>query len=241
MMNTSLELYKFNKELARSIQQNPWLYSLMISVSCITIIGLNIANLYFSPIDIKTFIELAYFVVFFDIIAVTVRLANRAFIKPYQMAVFPLSKWKKFLFHFGILLMDSKTLIYLSTAVCFIFFYTHNSFYLGALISLVVFFLLLTNILSWTAVIYTIFAKYIDKMGDKIRYVVFFALILMFMQDFMDNFMFNVPIIKHAGNALYGLWEKNPQTVWENLSLLLGSLAFPLIMLFAISKLKKIK
>lgn len=236
MLITSIELYKVNKELARSIQQSPWLYSFFIGLFCIGIISGIIIDLLEGSTDLNTFIAIAYYVVLTDIVAVIVRISNRAFIEPYQLIAFPLSKWKKFLFHCAILLLDTKTLIYMSSVVCYIFFFIQHSSYTGALLSILVWFLLLTNVLTWTAVFHTLFAKYLDKMGDKIHYIGIFVFILIVMQDFIDNFMFKIPVIKHAGTALYGLWTNNPQIVWGNLSILIGSLSLPLILLFGVSR-----
>jgi hypothetical protein len=170
-------------------------------------------------------------------IATLTRLANRAFIKPYHLIAFPISTWKKFQYHWTILLIDIKTLIYLSSMVCFIFFFIQKGLYLGALLNLLVWFLLFTNVLTWTAVLYSFFFKYVDKMGDKIHYIaIIIFLIIYSMNELIDDFMIRVPVLKQAGTSLYGLWTNNPQIVWENLLILLGSLGIPLILLLGVSR-----
>lgn len=74
-------------------------------------------------------------------------------------------------------------------------------------------------------------------MSNNIQYIgLFFIVILTGMQEFIDDFILKIPVLKQAGTALYGLWTNNPQIVWENLSILLGSLGLPSILLFGISR-----
>lgn len=102
---------------------------------------------------------------------------------------------------------------------------------------MIVWFLLLSTILTWTAVLYSLFGKYLDKMGNNIHYIgLFFIVIIMGMEELIDDFILKIPVLKQTGTALYGLWTNNPQIVWENLSILLGSLGLPLILLFGISR-----
>ena len=237
MLTTTKELYKVNKKLSKSIRQIPWLYFLVIGILCVVVISVISMTLFKGSADLKSFIVAAYVVAFFDIIAIIIRLTNRAFIKPYQLDIFPISKWKKFLFHFAILLLDYKSLIYLSSAVCFIVLFAQHSLYAGAVLSMILWFLLLSTILTWTAVLYSLFGKYLDKMGNNIHYIgIFFIVIITVMEGFIDDFMFKIPVLKQTGTALYGLWTNNPQVVWKNLSILSGSLGLPLVLLFGISR-----
>lgn len=237
MLTTTIELYKVNKKLSRSIHSTKWFYSFMIGIFCIGIIYMIIANLFVSTRELDSFLGVVYYVAFIDMIAIIVRLQKRAFIEPYQLSIFPISKWKRFLFHCAILLLDYKSLIYLSSMGCFIFLFVQHSLYAGAVLSMVVWFLLLIIVLTWTAAFYSLFGKYLDKMGDRIHYIaIFFIVILGGMEELIDNFIFKIPVLKQAGAAFYGLWINNPQIVWENLSILLGSLGLPLILLFGVLK-----
>lgn len=239
MLTTTKELYKVNKKLSKSIRQIPWLYFFVIGISCIVVLSLISVTMFKGGVDLSTFIGAAYFVVFFDIIAIISRLTNRAFIEPYQLDVFPISNWKKFLFHFAILLLDYKSLIYLSSTACFLFLFMQHSRYTEAVLSIVFWFLLLINVLSWTALLYSLFGKYLEKMGNNIQYAgLFFIVIITGMQDFIDDIIYKIPVLKQTGTALYGLWSNNPQIVWENLLILLGSLGLPLTLLFGISWVK---
>ncbi|NBC03970.1 MAG: hypothetical protein GVY20_09735 [Bacteroidetes bacterium] len=237
MLTTTIEVYKVNKKLSRSIHPAKWLYLFLIGFFCIVVISLMIFNFFLNSGGLNSFLGVVYSVFLFDMIAIIVRLQKRAYIEPYQLNIFPISKWKKFLFHFVIVLLDYKSLIYLSSMVCFIFFFIQHSLYTGAVLSMIVWFLLLGTILTWTAVLYSLFGKYLDRMSNNIQYIgLFFIVILTGMQEFIDDFILKIPVLKHAGTALYGLWTNNPQIVWENLSILLGSLGLPLILLFGISR-----
>lgn len=239
MLTTTKELYKVNKKLSKSIRQIPWLYFFMIGMLCIVVTLLISVTLLKGSTDLNTFIGAAYFVVFFDIVAIIARLTNRAFIEPYQLDFFPISKWKKFLFHFAILLLDYKSMIYLSSIVCFTFLFIQHSLYVEAVLSIALWFLLLSTILTWVAVLYSLFGKYLDKMGNNIQYVgLFFIVIIMGMEEFIDDFILKIPVLKQTGTALYGLWTNNPQIVWANLSIVLANLCLPLFLLFGISRFK---
>src|SRR5690625_7903014 len=96
---------------------------------CIVVLSLTSLSLFKDLTNLNTFIGVVYFVVFFDIIAIIARFTNRAFIEPYQLDIFPISKWRKFLFHFTILLLDYKSLIYLSAVVFFIIMFINDSLY----------------------------------------------------------------------------------------------------------------
>ncbi|NGP89626.1 hypothetical protein [Fodinibius halophilus] len=238
MLTTTKELYKVNKKLSKSIRQNPWLYFFVIGIFCVAVISMISVTLFKDYTDRDSFIVVAYFVAVFDIIAIIARITNRAFIEPYQLAIFPISKWKKTLFHFAILLLDYKSLIYLSSMVCFVVLFVQQSLYTGAFLSVIVWFLLLSIILAWTALFYSLFGKYLDKMGNNIQYIaVFFIVVLTGMEEFIDDFMVKIPVLKQAGATLYGLWTESPQLVWENFPILLGSLGLPLILLLVISRL----
>jgi hypothetical protein len=74
-------------------------------------------------------------------------------------------------------------------------------------------------------------------MGDSIKYLgLFLIVIITGMEEFIDDFMFNIPVLKQAGTILYGIWTENPQLVLENVTILLGSLGLPLVLLFGNSK-----
>jgi len=238
MLTTTKELYKVNKKLSRSIHPSKWLYSFLVMFFCIGVISFIIVELSVSSADLNSFIGVVYSVFLFDMIAIIVRLQKRAYVEPYQLNIFPISKWKKFLFHFAILLLDYKSLIYLSSMVCFVALFVQHSLYTGAFLSVIVWFLLLSTILAWTALFYSLFGKYLDKMGNNIHYIgLFFIVIITGMEEFIDDFMFKIPILKQVGAALYGFWTENPQLVWENFTILLGNLGLPLILLAVISKL----
>lgn len=233
MLTTTNELYKVNKKLSRSIHPAKWLYSLMIIFFCIVVISLFT----FNSGELNSFLEIVYAVFLFDMIAIIMRLQKRAYVEPYQLTAFPISKWKKFLFHFAILLLDYKSLIYLSAIVCFGFLFVQHSLYAGAVLSLIVWFFLLCTILSWTAVLYSLFGKYLDKMGHNIQYLgLFFIVILTGMGEFIDDFIVKIPVLKQSGTILYGVWANHPKIVLENLLILSGSLGLPLILLAGLSK-----
>lgn len=237
MLTTTIELYKVNKKLSRSIHPAKWLYSFLIGFFCTVVISYIIFEFFVNSTELNSFIGVVYTVFLFDMIAIIVRFQKRAYVEPYQLNIFPISKWKKFLFHFAIMLLDYKSLIYLSTMVCFIFLFIQHSLFTGAFLSMIVWFLLLSTILTWTAVLYSLFGKYLDKMGNNIHYIgLFFIVIIMGMEELIDDFILKIPVLKQTGTALYGLWTNNPQIVWENLSILLGSLGLPLILLFGISR-----
>ncbi len=214
-----------------------WMYSFVIGCFCIVVISLIIFGLFINAAELNSFIVVVYSVFLFDVIAIIARLQKRAYVEPYQLNVFPISRWEKFLFHFTTLLLDYKSLIYLSSMACFVFLFVQHSLFTGAVLSLIVWFLLLSTILSWAALLYSLFGKYLDKMGNNIQYmIIFFIAILIGMNEFIDDFYLKIPVLKETGTALYGLWTEDPQLVWENLPVLLGSLGLPLALLSGISK-----
>src|SRR5690625_6967719 len=117
MLTTTKDLYKLNKIISKCIHQIPVFYFFIIGMLCIVVLSLTSLSLFKDLTNLNTFIGVVYFVVFFDIIAIIARFTNRAFIEPYQLDIFPISKWRKFLFHFTILLLDYKSLIYLSAKI----------------------------------------------------------------------------------------------------------------------------
>jgi len=237
MLTTIKELYKVNKKLSRSIHPTKWMYSFLIGFFCIVAISIITMTLLKGSTDLNSFVGVVSSVFLFDMVAIIVRLQKRAYVEPYQLDIFPISKWKKFLFHLVILFLDYKSLIYLSSMVCFVVLFVQQSLYTGAFLSVIVWFLLLNIVLAWTALLYSLFGKYLDKMGDSIKYLgLFFIVIITGMEEFVDDFMFNIPVLKQAGTALYGIWTENPQLVWENVTILLGSLGLPLVLLFGNSK-----
>jgi len=189
MLTTTIELYKVNKKLSRSIHPAKWLYSFLICFFCIVVISFIVFDLFVNSAELNSFIGVVYSVFIFDMIAIIVRLQKRAYVEPYKLNIFPISKWKKFLFHFAILLLDYKSLIYLSSMGCFVFLFIQHSLYAGAFLSMIVWFLLLSTILTWTAVLYSLFGKYLDKMGNNIHYIgLFFIVIITGMEGFIDDF-----------------------------------------------------
>ncbi len=239
MANIPFILFNTNRTLAKHVRYS-WLYVLGISISCIFLISVLVIDFFLkqpSDVDYQTaFSSIAYFVVLFDGMAILLRVQTRSFIEPYQLALFPISRWKKFQFQIVLYLIDYKTLIYLSVIGCITIFFVKNSLYIAAILSVFFWLLLLMIISIWVVAIYGLAGKYLDKMGNQLQNLgAFFAVLLLGVQLFGDDIFIKLPIIKHVGNALYGLWVSNPSFVWYNLLFLLGSLALPLI-LFGVSR-----
>ena len=233
MSNILAVLYQTNNKLARRVKKGAWFYGGAIVIICLTLIPITIVYLFHGPLNSNAFQKslkfLAFFVAMFDVIAIIIRIQSRSFIEPYQLALFPISKWKKLLFHIALFVLDYKSLIYLSMISCFICFYATHSLYLAAIISIPVWMLLLLAILSWTMVLYGFLGKYLDKMGNKIQFIgLFFMAIIIAINLFGDNILAKIPITSYVGYILYGLWIDSSVLIWTNLLLLLAGLLFPL-------------
>src|SRR5699024_5710544 len=140
MLTTTIELYKVNKKLSRRIYPAKWMYSFVIGCSCIVAISLIIFSLFVNTAELNSFIVVVYSVFLFDAIVIIARLQKRAYVEPYQLNVFPISRWETFLLHFATLLLDYKSLIYLSSMACFVFLFVQHSLFTGAVLSIIVWF-----------------------------------------------------------------------------------------------------
>lgn len=234
MSGILLTFYATNRKLVRYVKWKPWFYFFAIGLICLALIVATIASLFIEPpgnTGYKTsFGFIAFFVAFFDLVAIILRIQSRSFIEPHHLALFPISKWRKLLFQISLLLIDYKTFIYISVMVCFVLFFVSNSLYIAALVSIPVWVLLLIAISSWIMVIYAFAGKYLDKIGDKIQFLgLFFIAALMCIQLFGDTALTKIPVINYTGNMLYGLWIGNLHLIWLNLLLLLGSIFLPLV------------
>ena len=233
MSNILAVLYQTNNKLARRVKKGTWFYVTAIVIICLTLIPITIVYLFYrlpNGYDFQKSLKfLAFFVAMFDVIAIIIRIQSRSFIEPCQLTLFPISKWKKLLFHIALFVLDYKSLIYLAMIVCFAFFYAKHGMYVAAIISIPVWLMLLLTILAWTMVFYGFLGKYLDKMGNKIQFIgLFFMAIIIAINLLGDNVFTKIPITSYAGNILYGLWIDSSVLIWTNLLLLLAGFLFPL-------------
>ena len=233
-------LNRTNRTLSSRIPKGKWTYILwtaFISIFLLTVIIINFFGKAHTVSDFRrAFQNIPFFVVYMDLVAILMRIQSRTFIEPYQLSLFPISKWTKLKFHILLFLLDYKTIIYLAVSCCFVVFYVKNGLYLSAFFSIFIWGLLLIIILTWSLVLYGIFGKYLDRMGNKMQMLtMLFISLIVFMQFFGKDLYSKIPVTRNIGNILYGLWSGELHLIWMNLLIVLGVLLFPLL-LFAVLK-----
>lgn len=243
MLRLPLFLCKTNYELAKHVRKS-WLYTLVICICCLFIIAVILLDFFFQntsdEVYKKTFLSIVYFVAMFDFLALILRVQSRSLIEPRHLLPFPFSKWKRFQFHFLLFFLDHKSIIYISAMLSSLAVFLVYGSYVEVISSVLIWSIMLTTILTWTTVIYILFGKYLDRFKNKVQYIGLFIVAIYLIIGEIGNEIFEkIPVIKQVGNALYGLWISSPDVVWNNLLLLLGSLAFPLLLLTGIWRVNK--
>jgi len=238
MRNQLIKLNHTNKKLIRRIQKGRYFYILSIIFICLFLCTLIITSLFPKNKSnlLLTFKYISFFVVFFDTIAIILRIQNRSFITPHHLAIFPLSKWDKFKYHMVLYLLDYKSLIYLSVSICYAIFFLSNRLYLSAVLNFIIWFLLLSIILAWVILLFNLLWRYLVKLKTKTQMIgLLYIIIIMGIESFGDNALTKVPITSNIGNIFYGLLFKNTGLILTNLIIAIFGLILPLF-LFSIFK-----
>lgn len=240
MSNILSALYNTNRKLSRHVR-TPWFYVFTLGIMCVLLIAVAVVDLFSAEpesIDYQSLTYFVFFVVMFDLLFILLRVQSRSFLEPYQLALFPISKWKNLLYLAAVYLMDYKSFLYISVIGTFVLLFLKNSLYTAAVVSILIWVLLLFIVLAWMIVLYSLFGRYLDKMENRLQFLgLFFATFLLGIQQFGDDIFIEIPVISHTGNILYGLWTGSYQLIGINLLIMLGALVMP-IFLAGILKIK---
>lgn len=228
--NLMLELFRTNSTLAKRTKKGEHAYILLMALASLSPISFWTLLLFTEMLDFESVkqTQIAFsagilFISAVDVLFTLLRFQTRTLIEPFHLSIFPIGYLQKLKFNLMIALVDHKSLLYLMIALLFAVFFLKELSPLKALIGVVLILAFLLTMIVWFHITYRLCGDFFRRTKSNVL-IIFYSGIIFFnvvlITKRLDIFG-SLPLISHAGNALYALKTGNIQGALTN-SLFLG-------------------
>lgn len=227
---TLVSLYHVNKMLSKRVRKGERFYLTMIILSSVFLcvfIGIPFLT---SLVTFKTMGEkrsafaMSFYLAFsFDALFTAARFQSGTIVEMVHLATFPIARHQKVMSRLLLLILDYKSIIYLSLGFLFLLFLLKELFILQALLSTISLLLFAVSISAWLSVIEELLNIF-HLNWRKNAFVGFFLLLWFFLIANVAKrytWFSLIPIIGFLGNAMFYLLTNDIYRAFINVAFLL--------------------
>lgn len=225
-----LELFRTNSTLAKRTKRGEHVYILLVTLASLSPISLWVALLFTELFDFESVkqTQIAFsagmlFIFAVDVLFTLLRFQTRTLIEPFHLSIFPIGYLQKLKFNLMIALVDHKSLLYLMIAFLFAVFFLKELSPLKALLGVVLILAFLLTMIVWFHITYSLCGDFFRRTKSNVLIIFHFGIFffnVVLITKRLDIFG-SLPLISHAGKALYALKTGDLQGALTN-SLFLG-------------------